>query len=283
MPGITLNIPEADSIDYGNSDEICGYQLLLSKMFELAGGLNVPSTSNREIISIQREGLIWLNKVKGVISSLFMSSIPPDTTDLKINLGDIPAIIGAYDFLYRVCHGSPCFDFIKDIRFKTANRWVKGDRSISEAQVALMLRREINRDIRKVEERYLNFSGSVMDSWINDLNIYGTLKGLSSEDAYQVLDFLLRSDLFAFGVKKEDKLKWIRTYSLSDVAIDRLDTGAFWAYSGFEQSAAFIVGKSLSEQDEQYTRFLSRILAHPDLNRFIREAITLELAKYQAA
>lgn len=283
MSGTSLNIPLAESVDYANADEICGYQLLLCKMFEQAGGLNIPTASNKETSAIRREGLTWLRNVKGIIENLFLSPITPDSSCVKIILGDIPDILGSYEFFYYVCHGRLCSDFIKDIRFKTANRWLDGDKSITEAQVALMLRKEINRDIRKIEQRYLDFSGSVMTSWITYLRIYGNLKDMTCLDAYRVLDFLLRDDLFAFGVNKEDKLKWLKAYTLSESEIDRLNLDNLWAYMRFNQASAFLVGKKISEQGEQYTRFLSKILAHPDTNRFVREAIELELATYEIA
>ena len=279
----SLHIPSAKSIDYESVEEICGYQLLLCKMFEMAGGLEIPRVSSRETIAIKSEGIVWLHKVKGIIESLLNSPVISGKSDSGIVLGDIPNILSSYDFFYRICHGSPCFDFIKNIRLKAANRWLKGDKCISEAQVAIMLCKEISRDIRKIEQRYIDFSGSVMASWIMDLKIIGMLRGMTFEDTYRVLEYLLRDDLFAFSVNKDEKFKWIKTYTLSDSEIENLDVDSLWAYMGFAQAASFQYGKSRTDNEELYTRLLSKILVHPDSNRFIRETISLELARYQTA
>jgi len=281
MSVTSLNISSADSIDYGNAHEICGYQMLLCKMFENAGGFDLPSVSDKKTLAIRREGMTWLRNVKDIIEGLLSSPIDTDESDRNITLGDIPGILGSYDLLYRVCHGGTCFDFIRDIRFRAANRWARGDKSISETEIALMLCKEINRDIRKIEQRYLDFSGRVMTSWTEDLRTYGRLRGLTFKDAYHVLDFLLKDDLFAFGVRKEDKLRWIRVYILTESEIDRLDVDNLWAYMIFEQTASFLYGKSSSEQEDKYVRFLSKIHSHPETNRLIRETLSLELAKHQ--
>lgn len=42
-------IPSASGIDYGNVDEVCGYQLLLCKIFERAGGFDYSQVSNAAI------------------------------------------------------------------------------------------------------------------------------------------------------------------------------------------------------------------------------------------
>ncbi len=61
---VVQTIPTAFGIDYGNVDEVCGYQLLLCKIFERVGGFNHPQVSNATIREVQREGRIWLSEVR---------------------------------------------------------------------------------------------------------------------------------------------------------------------------------------------------------------------------
>lgn len=285
---IAMNIPFAKDIDYTNVDEICGYQMLLCKIFEKAGGFNVGIASNKEIIMVRREGMIWLRDVKSIINNILSAPIPeasaiPASSPHTPNLKDVPRLLASYDFFYRVCHRGPCFTFVRDTTIKTVDRWTNGDRSISKARVALLMLKEINRDIRAIPQRYVDFGMRVLESWINELRRYGRLQDLSQEDSYLVISFLLWYDLYVFGVSKDERIKWIETYTLSVCEIENLDERTLWAYMDFDQRISILMRKSIEEQDERYTRFISKIAIHPDTNRFLREAIELDLAKHKVA
>lgn len=276
------DIPSAKDIDYGNADEICGYRMLLGKIYESSGGFAVDSALTKEIITVRREGLAWLKNVRKVIDKVLESPVGSMASQ-GVALGDIPRILASYDFLHRVCHGAPCFAFIRETALKVADRRAKGDKSISMTWVALMLLKEIDRDIRSLPKRYIDFSMSVLSGWIDDLMLYGRLRNMPLEEAYPVLGYILWQNLSAFDVKKDDKIRWIETYSLSDTALDRLDVRTLWTYMDFDQRASSFMGKIPIEQDERYARFIQKISAHQSTNKFTKELIKLELAKYRAA
>lgn len=276
-----IDIPSASSINYHDADEICGYQLLLCKMFEREGGFEYPPVSNRTTSSIKREGTVWLREVKATIDNILSAPLPG--TDNIPSLGDIPQILGAYDFFYRVCNGFPCDDFIRETVLKSVARYVRGDKSLSQAQVALMLQKEADRDIRTLEKRYLTFSGKVMENWVDSLESTGRISHVSDSDLYDILKYLLFSDLFAFGVRRDSKLRWIDRYSLSDDELRSLDTKTFWQYIGFDQAAAFVTGKSLEEQDARYVSLFSRLATREDLHSFFKEGLAIDLAKHKIA
>lgn len=100
-----LDIPYAETIDYGSVDEICGYQMFIFKMFERAGGFDVPSKTNATIREIQSQGLVWLRNVKMIMESILDSS---NTTALTLHA--MPRLINSYNFFYRVSYGTPCLD-----------------------------------------------------------------------------------------------------------------------------------------------------------------------------
>ena len=271
-----FDIPSAVSIDYTNADEICGYQMLLCKMYERAGGFKLPQTSNKVTLVIRREGLTWLRKVKASIGSIFNGSS-------SLNLGDIPTLIDSYDFFYRVCHGTPDFDFIRQVRINAADRYAKGDKSISASQLALMLNKEISRDIRNIDKRYLSFAGSVKTEWIRDLEKYGRLSGMPMKEAYEVLKYLLYENLSVYLSDPNAKSKWIASYMIDDEGLDILDSDTLWAYLGFEQAAGYVMGRSLDEQDSLYTYLLKKLCDKADVHPFMKECILLDLAKRIAA
>lgn len=55
---IKQNIISAADIDYSNIKEICGYQLLMCKIYELEGGLIYPARRNSTIREVEAQGRI---------------------------------------------------------------------------------------------------------------------------------------------------------------------------------------------------------------------------------
>lgn len=273
-----MNIPSAKDIDYSNVAEICGYQMLLCKIFERAGGFGAGIASNNEIAMVRREGMTWLQNVEKTIKRILDSQ-----TNDGLRLEAVPRLLASYDFFYRVCHSCTCFTFVRDTALTVADKWVHGDKSISTACVTLLLLKEIERDILAIPQRYIDFSMRVLESWIKELRRYGRLQNLSSADSYSVMSFLLLCDLFVFGVSRDERIQWIETYTLSIGDIDKLDAMTLWAYMDYDQKSSIFSGESITEQDERYVRLISKIAAHPESNRFLREAIELHLAKRQVA
>lgn len=106
---------------------------------------------------------------------------------------------------------------------------------------------------------------------------------MSIEDVYLTLGFLLEQDLSAYGITKEDKFKWIERYSLSVDEIDALDMTTLRSYMSFAQCAMHARYASMEEGDHLYSLYISKIASRPDTNKFVREAIRMELANYETA
>ena len=186
MRNIAYDIVSANDINYGNADEICGYQMLLSKMFEHAGGFDIPRKTNAISREIQSQGLIWLRNVKMIMKGILSSS---NTT--KLTLKAMPRLIESYDFLYRICNGTRCLDYIREVRFKTIDSFAKGNKDISQTAVILMLNEEISRNITSTPQRYFDYIGRITAKWVNELIDSGKLSDMSIEDVYLTLGFLL--------------------------------------------------------------------------------------------
>lgn len=234
---MTLDIIPAKDIDYRSVEEICGYQLRLCKMFEQAGGLSYEPAGGKEIAIIRREGLMWLERVRRLIDEALGAPVQLHRRVEGISLKDFPELLGAYDIMYRVCHGGPCYNYLRDVRLKAVNRWLRGDKSLSQARVVLMLHEEIARDILSVEPRYVEFCSRVIGGWIEELQTAGRLSGMPLEEAYEVLAFLLKEDLFAYLSRASDKKNWIKAYALTEAEITRLSPRTLRAYQAFAHSA----------------------------------------------
>lgn len=277
-------VPAASDVNYSDSDEICGYRLLLCKMFERAGGFSHPLKTSSTIRMIQAQGLVWLKEVRRVIDDFFNSPIQPDGTDSGITLNDISDLLGSYDFFYRVCNGSPCFDYLRKVRLKTADRWIRGDKSASQTYIALGLLKETDRDIRTMERKYTSYAISIMGNWIDELCTYRKFRDIPAHEAYDRLTYLINTDLLAyFNNEAAVKAKWIKSYMLSNNEIDALDTATLWSYIGFAGTVAMLSRSSHEEQDAQYVRLFSKLAGRPDLNPYYREALEIDLAQYQTA
>lgn len=280
-------IPRAYGIDYTDVDEVCGYQLLLCKLFEKAGGFLYPPVTNSEIREIQGEGRIWLREVRDLIASLLEAPVNPAAHDGdRMTLDAIPGLLSSYDFFYRVCNGEPCPGYLREIRLRTADRWLRGDRSISTTDVVIMLLKEVAYDIRTLEKRYTDYSVGVMGKWIDELTRYGRFRDIPLREAYSRLRYLIQDNLFAYlGSRQQDGIKrrWVETYSVPNARVTRIgmidafDTKTLYEYIGFIRTAS---GRGYCENpddDSKYACLWAEYASRPDVHPFHRKAIEIDL------
>lgn len=276
---IKQNIISAAGINYTNIQEICGYQLLMCKIYECEGGLYYPARRNSTIREVEAQGKIWLEKVKGILDDIISGK---STT---FTLEAIPKLLNAYDFYYRICNGKSANDYIRNIRLKTAGLWAKGDKSISETYLVLEILKEIQRDNRTLDRKYAMFALGVLGDWVKELISYGEFQNILKAEAYARLNYIIDDDLFAYLGNKEEssaKARWISTYTLTDTELDTLDAESLWAYIGFAQSALFFNGK-FDEFEDQYVRLFSKLAATENNHPFLSQAIKIDFAKYHTA
>lgn len=275
-------LPQASAIDYTNTDEVCGYQVLLCKIYEREGGFGYPAITSSAILEIIRQGKIWLGKVKDMIDGILSGSRSDDDPTLEA----IPDLLGAYDFMFRICNDRSCLSYVREVKLKTVGKWVKGDRSITETDVTLLLLSEVDRDIHTLEDRYTNFALSVMEKWIDELVRFGRFRNGALSESLRKLAYLLNSNLFAYlGSREQPKIKtqWAQRYTLTDEQINALDTKTLRSYIQFANSLARFNRQTPEQQDELYVHLFSKLLSRPDLHYFYRTALKIDLAKYPAA
>lgn len=224
------DIISAKDIDYSNLDEVCGYQMLLCRMYECEGGFNLPAKSTSLTGEIARQAGIWLREVKSLITSVLCGS------NQNADLGDIPRLLQSYDLLHRIGNGISCQDYLREVKLRTVDRWLSGDRSISQTDVTLLLLSEIDRDIMGLGQRYVDFAVGELAGWVDEMYRYGEFAGASISETYRRLAYLMDADLSAFlgsGRQEGVKAGWAMAYLLPDDEIDSLNTLALWDYLHF--------------------------------------------------
>ncbi len=281
---MTFDVVPATDIDYTNADEICGYQLLLCKMFEKAGGFSYRRAgTNSTIRYVQKEGLVWLKEVKRLITSILESPAGVSHEKGSPCLGNMPELLSSYDLFHRICNGGPCFDYLRKVKQATAMRWLKGDKSITKTDVTLMFLQEVDRDIRTIEKRYSDFCLGVMGAWIDELVAYGRFRNTPYPEALRRLRYLLDNDLFIYlGSRKQRQIKeeWTNTYAVNDFTA--LPTPALLEYIGFILTAIRHRLYPCEDDEERYIRLWTEYASRPEVNRFAREASAIDLEIRQA-
>jgi len=270
-------IPAASTIDYLNVDEVCGYQLLLCKIFERAGGFDYPLKTNATIREVQREGKIWLREIRFLISGILDGKVK--------DLASMPELISSYDFFYRVCTGGQCYDYLREVKLKTVDRWLKGDKSISDTDVVLLLLSETDRDIRALDKRYSDFAFGVLGEWIDELARYGNFIDIPLAETYKRLVYMLKDDLFAYLGRKEKqdaaKVVWTKRYALENHSM--LDSRTLLRYISFILTANQWGYYNNELEDDLYCRLWLEYISRPEVNPFFKQALEIDLAKYAIA
>lgn len=277
VPRYKLAIPQAEDIDYSDVEEICAYQLLLTKMFEREGGFAYPAVANAATREIARQGRVWLKEVAALIQRILSGAPAPS----GLSLGSIPALIDSYDIFHRITYGKPCYRYLREVKLKTADRWLGGDKTISRTDVVLMLLSEADRDISTLDERFYKYAISVMGEWIEELIANGRFVDVQMPECYKRLAYLLRQDLFVYLNSKEQakaKAQWIEEYTLSEARLGELDTRDLRSYLNFARAASAFHSPIFEDYIERHHALLATLSSRPDLHPYHRQTLDLTLA-----
>ncbi|MBD5356174.1 MAG: hypothetical protein HDR88_04095 [Bacteroides sp.] len=164
--------------------------------YEQAGGFTYPRITNPEIRQIQTEGKIQLREAKYLITHLL--NIPLHTTPQPTNssslsstsLSHLPQLLSVYDLLYRICYGKPNADFVTSSRLAAVDRWIKGDKTLTQTDIVIMLAEEIDRDIRGIDPKYVRYCLTTQEKWLKEFTLRGRFLNTPSPEAQRRLRFL---------------------------------------------------------------------------------------------
>ena len=276
-------MPCAADVDYTNVEEICDYQILLSKIFEESGGLVWPQVVNPIIIEVQRQGAYWLKEVRQIISQVLIRPITADMpSHSTLRLRDIPGILDSYDICHRICKGVPELDYIRDVRLKIVDRWLNGDKDISQTDIVLCILKEADCGGRYLDNRYLTYAYSILGTWVDELIQGGRFPGIPLDEAYARLIYMIKEDLSAYIGKAQSKVKkiWVKEYSIPCglvKTIDSLDTKTLQNYIIFVRYASALGYLADEYLGKNTDHLCSQLESRPDVHPFLREAIRIDL------
>ncbi len=245
----------------------------------MQGGLDYPPADNAAVRDIRRQALIWLREVKTLFEAILT---PPDVVaGCAPGLWAVPDLIEAYDIMHRMACGTPCHEYLRKLKLATADRWTRGDRTISATDVALLLLTETDRDIRSIPQRYSGFALDECASWVEELIGRGRFTGIPLQEVYARLTYLIDADLcIYFGDKeKQDKAKarWVKDYFLEDHS--GLDTPTLMRYVTFILTASRRGLCVAGPEDGLYRRMWTDYISRPDVHPMFRQAMQLALAQ----
>ena len=131
----------------------------------------------------------------------------------------IVLLYSLYDFAYRLGYKrSPSKQLLPRLFTRAITLWLKGDKSVGEEDLIAMLR---NIDPRFVDFKYIDWSISVQDKWIRELEANnGRFPATTTPTlAQKRLQILLHANLWTyFGDKeKEVKGKWMEMNLLENI------------------------------------------------------------------
>lgn len=260
-------IPGAKSIDYSNVDEVEGYSLYLIKLYEREGGLKLPRKVTPLMRIIEHELRIWCDTVKQLLP---VSS-----------LAFIAALIPAYDLTYRIVYReAPARDFIRNIRISAVQRWATGEKTVSSAMIAKILRDEIHsRDLAKLDTKYVLYFFGLIEDWVRELQCTGTFADVTKAETYTRLKLIMNEELFAeYGTRgaEKDKIRWVENYFMTE--LDTIDTPTLRVYMEFIMAYSEMISLSTEEYIVTYISLLTELNCRQDLNRYIRLALTIDLS-----
>lgn len=148
-------IPPADAVDYTDPRAVSAYAQLLAETFAQTDGFapnntTTPHTHNTPYTPQLNHALRCIRQQLDTI----LSAPIPHTHQLlhtsTPSLADAPAMLDAYDLLHRIAYSMSDADYVRRTRIEIADRWAKGDKSISTEAVARALRRQLDLDPRSL-------------------------------------------------------------------------------------------------------------------------------------
>lgn len=259
-----LIIPEASSVDYLNAEEVEGYALYLSKLYEHEGGYELPRRSTPIIRTVESELRTWCDQVNQMLP--------------KAPLPVIAALLPTYDFAYRIAyHAAPSPQFLSGVRVNAVKRWAEGEKTISSAAIVRILREEIHgAGYKALSEKYVRFYFSIINDWVEELQISGRFFRTPKEETFARLTLIMGETLFGeYGPDgaENDKRRWAESHVVEDLTT--LTTPELRSYIEFMTSAS----ETCSFPTESYIALFSELNKRQDLNPYLHSALTLDLTQ----
>lgn len=183
-------LPDANAIDYTNVEEICAYRLMLCKFLEKCREAH-PHTASADIAQeIKWQAKAWLCNVKRIISGIIEGH-----ADIALSPGVIPELLEACEPMREISPEAMSPEYIRKVRLELADRFARGDHSISRTDIVIGLLREADRDNRTLDNRYSLYAFTVLQQWIDELTTFGRFRHTPLPEAHRRLNYLMKEDI----------------------------------------------------------------------------------------
>lgn len=255
------------TVDYSDTAEVYAYALLLARYYERYTCQDHTGDHTRIVHILDREASRWLREVESLLTGGPIAAVPD--------------LLEAHDLIHRFRHHSQPRQFHDAIRNSTVERWLSGDRTLTDTHIVLLLWPMVTAGT--ATHRYMDFCLSMQDEWINRLIVHGHFTGLPEIEAYRRLRHLLPLDLSAYipgGRSKERLMKqrWTERH-LAD-APDALDTPTLREYILFIRTAVAHVYLPESETRRTLPHLTDLLLNRPGLHPLHRMAIQIGMENH---
>lgn len=245
-----------------STEEIKSHAHLLTMRYQKAGGLNidghVPSGEER---MLQKEIRSYL--------PIMLDRIENGTAK------DIYELNGLYDMSSRISGLKTSSDFASRQFVRAVSLWLKGDKSITEEELMLILRPVLMKDMGAVDDKYSSWYFDLEERWLNELEYSCGFGSASFCQCMQRFSLLLREDLWVYYPDNADNVKqrWVKNNVNADVADMPLDS--LYAYRGFLFAAQrFLPSETYRDLD---VASLRAIVSHPGILPESRAAFQIDL------
>lgn len=245
-----------------STEEIKSHAHLLTMRYQKAGGLHldghVPSGEERML----------RHEIKSYLP-IMLERIENGSAKDVFELKDL------YEMSSSMAGVRLSSDFVPRQFVRAVGLWLKGDKSISEEELMLMLRPVIQRDIRAVDDRYSSWYFDLEERWLDELEYSRGFESVSFSQSMQRFSLLLREDLWMYYSDNADRVKqrWVKNHIDADIAKMPLDS--LHAYRGFLFAAQrFLPAETYRDKDAASLR---AIVNHPEILPDSRTAFQIDL------
>lgn len=198
-------LPDIQTVDFCNADEICDFANLTMQAASEAGMFLVQASSGREQREIRETAEEWVRRVEASIDTM--------------TAGDALSVIYIFDLIHRIAYGKPAkTDYLDRYRLGAFEAFIRGDKSVDRYELFHALSDEIAKRNKAYFDRPLKWISLCLDRWHRNFlpasrqinnprpprqNEYVSAVGQSDYDTICQLTALLSSDLRAFETDQD--------------------------------------------------------------------------------
>lgn len=145
-------LPDIQTVDFCNADEICNFANLTMQVASEAGMFLVQASYSREQREIRATAEEWVRRVEASIDTM--------------TAGDALSVIYIFDLIHRIAYGKPAkTDYLDRYRLGAFEAFIRGDKSVDRYELFHALSDEIAKRNKAYFDRPLKWISLCLDRW----------------------------------------------------------------------------------------------------------------------